>query len=423
MQWLGNKKLVAGAILGIFVIVLLSHEEKKDNIMSKQTEFWEVRSIDTMKYSRDTVRDKADDRLFETVIEVQVAKIADTGATHVAIGTPYDEEFVPFMEKWVASARRHNLNVWYRGNFSGWEEWFGYGKISREDHIRMTGEFIRNHPDLFEDGDIFSSCPECENGGPGDPRFTGDVKGYRKFLIDEYDEAKFSFSDIGKKVDANYFSMNGDVARLVMNRETTAALDGLVCIDHYVSTPQKLFNDVEEIARNSGGQVMLGEFGAPIPDIHGKMTQEQQADWIKQALTLLVASGNLRGINYWVSVGGSTELWNTSDVSPRLAVSTLKSFFYPHLVSQIVTDDLNRPIKNARVSTEFGVVNTNRFGQFTLPITEPSVIKISAVGFADTSTILDLTSDKGKQIKLTRQEEKFSDKIYRFFKDLGSKYP
>ena len=68
--------------------------------------------------------------------------------------------------------RKHGLSVWFRGNFSGWEEWFGYPKIKAYEHINKTRNFIINNPELFADGDIFTSCPECENGGPGDPRDT-----------------------------------------------------------------------------------------------------------------------------------------------------------------------------------------------------------------------------------------------------------
>ena len=63
--------------------------------------------------------------------------------------------------------------------------------------------------------------------------------------------------------------MNGDVAKLVMDKQTTASMDGIVVIDHYVATPEQLALDIRRIAEGSGGNVVLGEFGVPIPNIHG----------------------------------------------------------------------------------------------------------------------------------------------------------
>ena len=85
-----------------------------------------------MKYSRDLAREKLDDPSFDKIIDKQMADISATGANYVAIGTPYDAEFIPMLKRWVASARKHNLHVWFRGNFSGWEEWFDYPKIDHD---------------------------------------------------------------------------------------------------------------------------------------------------------------------------------------------------------------------------------------------------------------------------------------------------
>jgi hypothetical protein len=222
--------------------------------------------------------------------------------------------------------------------------------MTQTEHIQKTRDFILAHPDLFADGDIFSSCPECENGGPGDPRLNGDVAGHRKFLRDEYAVVKNAFGTIGKKVRANYFSMNGDVARLIMDKETTRGLDGLVVIDHYVATPEKLVKDVQDIAATSGGRVVLGEWGVPIPDINGRMTEVERADWMKKALTGLESLGDkLGGMNYWLAVGGFTELWpqgsETSEVS-----RVLQKFYQPQVVYGRVSDEFGRPLSGAHIS-------------------------------------------------------------------------
>jgi hypothetical protein len=279
-----------------------------------------------MKYSRDLARQKLSDESFDSIIDRQVKEIASTGATHIAIATPYDTEFLPYLKRWVASARKYGLKVWFRGNFSGWEGWFGYSKITRAQHIKMVDQFIRKNPDLFEDGDVFTACPECENGGPGDPRQNGDVVGHRKFLIEEYGTTKSAFKAIGKNVASNYDSMNMDVARLVMDQDTTKALDGIVTVDHYVKTPEQMIFDINNLAKKSGGKIILGEFGAPIPDITGLMSEVEQQEWISRVLLLLQNDKNLIGLNYWVGEGGTTQLWSDQGKS-RAAVSTITRFY------------------------------------------------------------------------------------------------
>ena len=309
--------------LGAFIFLLTLPTSKVP--MQQQ---WQIQSIDTMKYSRDMARQNSSTMpQYADDIEKQVADIADTGANYVAIDTPYDDEFLPVLKLWVRAARLHGLHVWFRGNFSGWEGWFGYASIDEQTHTKKTKQFILNNKDLFQDGDIFSSCPECENGGikpnVGNPQ---DVQNYRAFLISDYQTTKEAFASINKNVASNYYSMNADVAKAVMDRETTSRLDGIVVIDHYVPTPTQLADDVSAIATQTGGEVVLGEFGAPIPDIHGNMTDNQQKNWIDESLQKLAGVQNLKGINYWVNKGGSTALWR-QDGTSKPAVNTLKKYF------------------------------------------------------------------------------------------------
>src|SRR3990167_8157982 len=75
------------------------------SIISARERFFQVQSIDTMKYSRDVAREKLKDFSYDKEIETQVKNIAETGASHVAIATPYDDEFLPFLRRWVKAAR------------------------------------------------------------------------------------------------------------------------------------------------------------------------------------------------------------------------------------------------------------------------------------------------------------------------------
>lgn len=398
------------AVIGLFFLLLLFgatsvFSVRTGDVESTPATWWEFQSIDTMKYSRDLSREKINDPSFDEVIDQQVREISEIGATHVAIATPYDEEFVPMLKRWVNAARTYNLHVWFRGNFSGWEKWFGYSRISREEHTVKTQQFILNHPDLFRDGDIFTSCPECENGGPGDPRQTGDVEGHRQFLISEYRMEKEAFQKIGKQISVGYNSMNFDVASLVMDRKTTSALGGIVAIDHYVSTPDRLIRDIQTLSGMSGGKIFLGEFGVPIPDIHGKLTDKEQAQWMSDALDKLVNVPSVIGLNYWVGVGGSTEIWD-GDGNPKTAVLVLRSFFNPRVLEGTVTDQYSRPIKNVKVLSSHKNTKTDLTGHFSLPIID-SDRQVSAL--ADRYTNAELPIDKNSQYVKIIIEKKYDN--------------
>jgi hypothetical protein len=373
--------------LVLFIIVFCFHPENVSAAAYHAT-WWPVQSIDTMKYSRDTARTRLTDPEFSSVIDTQIKNISATGATHVSISTPYDEEFLPFLRRWVETARRYNLKIWFRGNFSGWEGWFDYPVLSRADHLQKTEAFIKNNIGLFMNGDIFTPCPECENGGPGDPRQTGDVKGFRKFMTDEYQVTQKAFNQIRVQVASNYASMNGDVARLIMDKPTTISMGGLVVIDHYVSTPEKLVADIKSISDTSGGQVVLGEFGVPIPDIHGNLTDIEQADWLERTLNLLSQTAQISGLNYWVNVGGSTEIWS-KDGFPRKAVEVLTHYFKPDQFTGFIANTLGQPISGARIFYHQRYYSSDQDGAYHLPsLPPPQQIIISSPGYKDQGVLL-----------------------------------
>ncbi|MHB8652032.1 MAG: hypothetical protein ACYC8S_02760 [Minisyncoccota bacterium] len=308
-----------------------------------------VQSIDTMKQSRDRAREMLQDPSDNSLIDAQMTFIKAAGATHVAIDTPYDQEFSPILKQWVVSAREHGLSVWFRGNFSGWEGWFGYAPISREQHKKLLVAFIDNNPDIFQSGDVFTPCPECENGGPGDPRRTGDAAGYREFLVGERNLALREFQKQNKTLSV-YASMNGDIARTVVNAETAHTLGGVVLVDHYVDTPEHFSRDVRAIAETLHAQVGVGEFGTPIPDIQGEMTEADQAEYIRGSLEGLYNQNmTVPVVNYWVLEGGSTALVSDGG-TPRIAYDILKQYYTAPAVSGVVVNSLGERLDGMRIS-------------------------------------------------------------------------
>lgn len=382
-----NKRLME-IIIAVAVILLVvssytvfSQFVSADEKEAKSLKFWNFQAIDTMKYSRDLSREKLKDPRFDVVIERQTSQISRSGASHIVIATPYDEEFLPILKRWVRLARKYKLKVWFRGNFSGWEQWFGYKKIDRAKHTELLTRFILQNKDLFEDGDKFSPCPECENGGPGDPRRNGDVTGYRNFMIEEYQKSRVSFEKIGKNVDSNYNSMNGDVAELVMDPETTSKMGGVVVIDHYVKNPARLNADITRYANKSKGKVILGEFGAPIPDIHGKMSEVEQKEWLQETLDLLSTNTDLIGLNYWTATGGSTELWDESGYE-KAAAKTLSTFYNPYIISIKTVDVMSRRIPFATLTYNGAPHQSDNKGEYSFPSTSDALqISINATNY------------------------------------------
>ncbi len=399
--------------LFLFLLILTLVLKPTVKANTDKASWWEVQSIDTVKYSRDLSREKLNSKSFPAVIDAQINQIAHTGATHVALGTPYDEEFLPILELWVKTARKYDLNVWFRGNFSGWEGWFGYKSITREEHLSKTKEFILSNGHLFADGDVFTSCPECENGGPGDPRRTGDVEGHRNFLIQEYQITSDSFRKIGKNVKSNYISMNGDVAKLIYDPKTTNALGGVVVIDHYVATPEQLARDVKELARISNGKVVLGELGVPIPDIHGRMNEKMQRDWLERAFQELIDLPELIGINYWVNMGGTAALWSEGGAA-REAVEVISYYYQPKTLKVRVIDELDNPLQLAKVSIGIKEAYTDQAGYAETPYyTEESLVDISAPGYVGEET--EISSLKYiNEITLEKNNPGLIFRIFRF---------
>ncbi len=357
------KKLI---VLLLFGLIGAVHAHAQDS--PPQTTMFEIQAVDTMKYSRDAARNPS--------VEADIDKFVEAAAlmkpTHIAIGTPYDEEFYPVLKKWVDAIRKKNISVWYRGNFAEWEGWFGRSRFKNpRDHIDLTRSFIYKHPELFEPGDIFTPAPEPENGAMGDPRMSPSAReGFFPFLIDSYNSCNEALRSIGKEnVECGYFSTNGDVAEL-FTEEVVKQLGNVIVIDHYVRTPQELVDKIIHLHEKTGAQVVLGEYGAPIPDIHGDLTHQEQADLIRDNMIELMKHRDIvKGVNYWTAFGGSTTLFD--GFSPRPGVDTVRTYFSPYVISGTVRDDIGNPVSGVTIGPrELPVSRTASDGTYTIVTTK-----------------------------------------------------
>lgn len=373
--------------LGILTLFLLTsdlgYKKPVDEIVLTSTSnttatLWEYQCIDTMKTSRDKARIWMGDPTVDKKIEAEMQAIVDLGGNCIAIATPYDDEFLPLLQKWVTSARKHNLKIWFRGNFSSWEGWFDYPKgMTTNQHHQKTTHFITFNPNLFKDGDVFTPSPEAENGGPFNQVEIDEHAGFRKYLIEEHDVAKSAFAKIGKKVIVNWMSMNGGLAKRMFDQPTVDKLGKTVAIDHYIKTDPEMGEFIQYFNQKYGAKLVIGEFGAPIPEINGSMSEDQQAEFIDKLLNQIYQYKNVvTGLSYWTLTDGSTALYNP-DMRPRKAVQSVKKYFKPAQITGVVTDVGDKPLKSVRVTTSDNVnqITTDQNGYFkvVVPIQEVSI--------------------------------------------------
>jgi hypothetical protein len=366
------------SVLGVLVLSNVSpivHSEELVNPQPRRTEcLWEICSIDTMKLSRDKARQELNHPEFDNTIAQQMKLIKQTGANYVSVGTPYDKEFLPYLRRWVKAAREQDLNVYFRGNWSEWEGWFEYPKnLSPEQHIAKTVKFIEENAELFQSGDIFDPCPECENAGFW-PQPAKDAA-YREFVIKQQQAAQAAFQKINLNVAVRQ-SIIGGRAKEVLDPESLKQLGNQVQIDHYVPNPKGM-SEYLDYFESIQTKTLVSEFGAPIPDMNGSMTEKQQADFIRSVLeTMYRHNGSVDGLNYWVLSHGTTELVDESG-KPRLAYEVIKEYFTPQIASGRIVDELDKPISGVKVKTSDGnqvLTDENGFYSLKFPIREMDLI-------------------------------------------------
>ncbi len=403
-------------IITFFITIPHAHAE--------QTTLWKYQCIDTMKTSRDNARRWKNDPKLDEYIEKELSAIVEMGANCVALGTPYNEEFLPYLRKWVKTARKKNLKIWYRGNFAEWEGWFDYPKgMSEEELIRRSDEFIRKNKDLFKDGDVYTAAPEAENGGPFNQVETYEHEAYRSFLVRIHEATQKTFTDINRKVEVNWLSMNGGLAKRMFDKPTLKALGSVAALDHYIKTSEEMGSYIKYFRDSFGAKVVLGEFGAPIPEINGKMTEDQQADFIESLMKELYKYHNdVVGVNYWVSYDSSTEILN-EDYSPRKAAFVLKKYFKPAVVKGIVSDTHGARLEGVQISAGDGIGKTftNKKGEYTLAVPADSMtIKYSLKDHKDSTTVVELRSGqevvRSPKLQSTVKNPNLWERIIRFFK-------
>jgi hypothetical protein len=314
---IGGKFLkVAGAVAaGRLLTACGSPSPEPQSTSEIPTPYWAIRSVDTMKQSRDEAlvilqafnQDSETRHDMRHKIDQEVQNIAALTATHVAIGTPYDERFLPVAKAYIASARKHGLNIWWRGNFSAYDlqdsnhpEQGGWFDTPHNPHFmqqpQKISQFIDQYGDWFKRGDIFMPWPEPENV----VKFYENKTAYHELLLAEY-EACHPLREKG--VLAGNCSMNGDVAKL-LDPKVVKEVGNIVIIDHYVPEALLMGQEIDDLHNlYPEAHIIVGEFGTSSPPD----SPQEQANFVAQLFDQMKRTGVI-GMNYWVDIGGDTEL-------------------------------------------------------------------------------------------------------------------
>jgi hypothetical protein len=352
MKW----KLLAIGLISvaclIFVFVRFTRKSIDPPAVYSGT-FWRYQCVDTMKISRDRAREMITRSDVVRIVTDEVNKISELGANCIAVGTPYDEEFIPYLQLWVTSARQKNLVVWFRGNWSGWEGWFSYpSTLTPREHLQKTREFITVHKDLFVDGDIFTSAPEAENGAYFKNNVFSRQTEFRSFLVSSNTNAQEAFKGINKQVITHWSSLSGGVAKGVLDTESIGGLQGTVTIDHYVKDPREMAEFVHHFADTYKARVVFGEFGAPIPDLNGSMSELEQAAFVQKLLRSLYQDRtSIEGVNYWTLSDSSTEIVTQSG-DFRSVAEVLKNYYQPGFLYGTIRNSAGDLLENVRVTDQ-----------------------------------------------------------------------
>jgi len=274
---------------------------------------WTIRSVDTMKLSRDTLATPLDNRQIAQVVGLD----ARLGVTHVTADVYYDAP--AYMARWVRAIRAAGLRVWFRAHWYAWDSHRGHpATMSADEYIAKTRLFLQQHSALLRDGDIFDFCSEPENGaywlrtyGPGWSWHSNEVAkhAFNLFIRAGVRMAATTLAHRGKGGGVvTVVSVNPSIARRLLSKPTIRKL-GRITLDLY---PEGRTRDPAEAARLLVAQLAAVRRKWPVPIVIGEhgYARDMRVDDATQARVLAAELAALRrlpyltGFNYWVGAGG-----------------------------------------------------------------------------------------------------------------------
>jgi hypothetical protein len=129
-------------------------------------------------------------------------------------------------------------------------------------------------------------------------------------------------------------------------------MGNLVTIDHYVRDSKDMGEYIDFFTRTFNSKVAIGEFGGPIPDLNGEMTEEQQAMFVTHVLSEMYSrKDSLVGVNYWTLTHSSSSLLNP-DYSERKVANVLRDYYIPGVLVGRVVNESGEGVREAYVKID-----------------------------------------------------------------------
>ncbi len=294
-----------------------------------------VKSIDTMKASRDTNTWTNQNKIDHINAIIQYAP----DITHITVdcytnNTSYQS--YAYVKEWADAIHNAGKKVWWRPAFIVSQG----GAATLAEIYSAIVEGPTANPNWFADGDIFEMQPET-NPFIGVLNGTAqDYADWNTWIRNSITSLTSLFSGMGKTIDCTYVSLtDGYLKAHALEDATVTAMGGKVCVDFYpmdaVDTPEsRAANLISELglinAQYPTANVVISELGTnnlrSIPD-------GEQEDVLARAFYKLRSVSYLTGMNYWGSYntstgGGYTQLFQTGSITlPRAALITLGQFY------------------------------------------------------------------------------------------------
>jgi len=304
---------------------------------------WIIRSVDTMKLSRDTRKKPLGVAQIAALIRLD----ARLHPTHVTVDVYYDDP--GYLARWAGVIRSFGLHVWFRAHWYAWENHRdARGAMSPHAYIAATRRFLQTHAALLRNGDIFDFCPEPENGaywlrtyGPGWSWRNPVAKhAFNTFVRAGIQMASSTLSNRGLAgVMVTAISVNPSIALRLLSQPTVDRL-GRITLDVYPEggardpaiATRRLLAQIARVHARWQVPLVLGETGYA-RDI--AVDDATQARVLAREFGALAALPYLQGMNYWVDAGGPgyggyTNLYRRSGQGtwvPRSAATVLATTY------------------------------------------------------------------------------------------------
>lgn len=295
-----------------------------------------IQSIDVMKDTKDAICGQKDDTYINNIVN----KAVELGANYMAISTPYDNpscgDATAYAKRWIGAIRAHGLHVWHRHMPLSFEGIYSVSKNNNSNYLDMIRSYIKNNPDMFVDGDIFTPIPEPQNGGIQGITYCANsvcqfsnAAAFNQWLRDAMTTSKDAFSVIGKNnIKVGYFGFDGFVAWGDQNpdwhgilEDSTVQQMGNITIDHYPELVKETM-DASLTALQSkypNTPIVIGEWGT----VNNTNIDQEVVDTMTAAKNHKVV-----GFNYWqFGPSGSGEQLLNTDLSNRSSFYKVQSYY------------------------------------------------------------------------------------------------